>query len=85
VPVPATATLSWSAPAAAAVTGYRVYYGTAPGVYLQAPGSGISIGAATTYTLSGIQRGPAYYFAVTAVDAAGNESPYSNEVMKMIQ
>jgi hypothetical protein len=84
-PLPATATLSWSAPAAAAVTGYRVYYGTAPGVYLQAPGSGLSIGAATTYTLSGIQRGPAYYFAVTAVDAAGNESPYSNEVMKMIQ
>jgi hypothetical protein len=33
---------------------------------------------------SGIVRGQTYYFAVTAYDAAGNESAFSDEVSKLI-
>jgi len=77
-----TATLMWDA--ATAATGYRVYYGTAPGVYLQALGQGFSVGNVLTYTVTGLSSGTRYYFAVTAVDTLGNESGYSNEVFKDI-
>jgi hypothetical protein len=38
-----------------------------------------SVGLVTTYTDSNVQAGETYYYVVTAVDAAGSESPYSNE------
>lgn len=79
------ATLAWDPPATAAtLSGYRVYYGTAPGAYLQPYGQGISVGNVTTYTLSGLSNGTRYYFAVTAFDNSGNESAYSNEAIKDI-
>jgi hypothetical protein len=34
--------------------------------------------------VTGLQSGKVYYFAVTAVDAVGNESPYSNEATKQV-
>ena len=38
------------------------------------------------YTQAGLQRGVAYYFAVTAVNATtGVESGYSVEVIKIVQ
>jgi hypothetical protein len=61
-------------------SGYRVYYGTAPGTYLQSPGQGISAGNVTTYTVTGLASGSRYYFAVTDFDTLGNESPFSSEV-----
>ena len=79
-----TATLAWDAVTASGLSGYRVYYGTAPGTYLQSPGNGISVGSVTTYTVSGLGRGLRYYFAVTAFDGSGNETTYSNEVFKDI-
>jgi len=48
-------------------------------------GGGVSAGNATTFTVTGLPRGSLYYFTVTSVDAAGNESNYSNEVSKLIQ
>jgi hypothetical protein len=75
-----SATLAWDAVVAPNVSGYRVYYGTTPGVY----GPGLSIGNVTTYTVSGLSNGTRYYFAVTAFDASGNESGYSNEAFKDI-
>ncbi len=79
-----SATLDWDASTSASVTGYRVYYGTMPGSY-QTLGTGLAAGNATSFTVSGLQKGQQYYFAVTAVDATGAESPYSNEASKLIQ
>ncbi|MEW6329952.1 MAG: Ig-like domain-containing protein [Pseudomonadota bacterium] len=79
-----SAILTWDAVAATNLSGYRVYYGTSPGSYQQAPGQGLSVGNITAYTLTGLSNGTRYYFAVTAFDTAGNESGYSNEVFKDI-
>ena len=76
--------MSWTASPDANVTGYRVYYGTAPGAYSQPRGSGLTTGNATSWTVSGLNPGTLYYFAVTAVDSQGNESAYSNEVSKVL-
>jgi len=79
-----TAALSWTASPDANVTGYRVYYGTAPGAYSQPRGSGLTTGNATSRTVSGLNPGTLYYFAVTALDSAGKESVYSNEASKQM-
>ena len=79
------ATLAWDKVTAPNLSGYRIYYGTVPGTYLQARGQGLSAGNATAYTVTGLKRGFRYYFAVTALDSSGNESPYSSEVFKDIQ
>jgi hypothetical protein len=85
-PAPAvgSATLAWSTVSNAAVTGYRVYYGTASHSYAQAAGSGLFAGNASTFVVSGLPKGHVYYFAVTSVDGAGNESPVSNEATKSL-
>ena len=75
--------LAWDPPVSAAnLSGYRLYFGTAPGTYQQPYGQGISVGNVTTYTLMGLSSGTRYYFAVTAIDTSGNESAYSNEAFK---
>jgi len=74
--------LAWTAPTGT-VSGYRVYYGTASGSYTQSLGGGTYV-TKTTFTLSGLASGYTYYFAVTAIDAAGGESGYSNEASKLI-
>jgi poly(3-hydroxybutyrate) depolymerase/chitodextrinase len=68
--------LSWSASSGAA--GYNVYRSPTAGN----PGArvnGAPLGA-TSYTDSGLAAGTTYYYAVTAVDTAGNESPASPAV-----
>ena len=79
-----SAGLAWDAVTAPNLSGYRVYFGTAPGTYLQAPGQGISVGNVTVYTVTGLASGRRYYFAVTDFDTLGTESSYSNEVFKDI-
>jgi hypothetical protein len=79
-----TAALSWTASPTANVTGYRVYYGTAPRAYSQARGSGLATGNTTSWTVSDLNPSTLYYFAVTAIDSAGNESAYSDEGSKQI-
>jgi hypothetical protein len=74
----ADVSLSWEA-STSTVTGYKVYVGTASGTY----GTPTTIGNLTSYTVTGLSSGT-YYFAVTAYDASGNESSYSNEVTKTI-
>jgi len=77
-----TAILSWDPVTATNLSGYRVYYGTAPGTYLQPIGQGIVVGNVVTYTVAGLKSGTRYYFVATAVDTFGGESTYSNEVFK---
>jgi fibronectin type 3 domain-containing protein len=81
---PNSATLAWDAVAATNLSGYRVYYGTASGKYLQSFGQGLSVGNITSYTLMGLSNGTRYYFAVTAIDTTGHETGYSNEAIKDI-
>ena len=56
------------------VVGYKIYYGNASGQY----SSVVTVNKATSATISLIPGG--YYFALTAFDAAGNESGYSEEI-----
>jgi chitodextrinase len=81
---PNTATLAWDAVTAPNLGGYRIYYGTAPGIYLQPVGQGLDAGKVTTYTVTGLGSGIRYHFAVTAYDSSNNESVFSNEAFKDI-
>ncbi|HWM41957.1 MAG TPA: Ig-like domain-containing protein, partial [Burkholderiales bacterium] len=79
-----TATLTWDAVTHPNRSGYRVYFGTAPGSYSQSAGNGADAGSATTYAVTGLTSGRRYYFAVKTYDASNNESGFSNEVFKDI-
>lgn len=79
-PGPGSAVLTWNAVTGA--SGYRVYYGTASGVYVQALGQGIQV-LAPPFTVGNLATGIRYYFAVTATSATA-ESGFSNEVFKDI-
>ncbi len=71
------ANLAWDPPDISTdVTGYMIHYGTASGIYSQA----VDVGNITSYTVSNLLDGQTYYFAVTAYNAFGYESVYSNEV-----
>lgn len=84
--------LTWDAPAyedgtpVEDVAGYNIYYGRATGTYIGFISTGTS--TATTYSFSQLQAAlPApvtgtYYLVVTARDADGNESAYSNEISR---
>jgi hypothetical protein len=71
--------LAWNPSTSPGVTGYKIYYGASSGSY----GTPIPIPNQTTYIVTGLPDGT-YYFAVTAFDASGNESGYSNEVTVII-
>ena len=79
-----TASLAWDPVMAANLAGYRVYYGTSPGNYVQPLGSGLPVGNVTSFTVTGLNRGTRYYFVATAFDRSNNESAFSNEVFKDI-
>lgn len=78
----ASIALAWDAPTSP-VSGYRIYYGLAPGTYLQPPGQGVNVGNATTYTVTGLNSATTYYFAATSYDTSNTESILSNEVFKI--
>lgn len=91
VTTPAFVTLSWDAPTsysdgtplnpATDLATYKIYYGTASGVYTHV----ISIpnSAAATSTTLTLTHGT-YYFVISDVDRAGQESDYSTEAIKTI-
>ncbi|MBT5016269.1 hypothetical protein HN748_00600 [Candidatus Peregrinibacteria bacterium] len=71
------ATLTWDAATDnVGVTGYNVYFGTEP---VEAAGDeynlgSLEVGDVLEYTVPGLENGVTYYFAITAVDDAENES-----------
>ena len=75
----ADVSLAWDPSLSEGVTGYRVYVGLSSANY-NAP---IVIGNQTSHTVTGLSTGT-YYFAVTAFDASGNESGFSNEVSALV-
>jgi len=75
-------TLAWDASVDPSVTGYKVHIGTTSGVYTV---SVVDVGNVISGTISGLQAGTVYYFAVTGYDQNGNESGFSNEVSTTIQ
>ncbi len=75
-------TLAWDASVDTDLSGYKVYVGTSSGVY---PAAAIDVGNLTTCTITGLQSGAAYYFAVTGYNQSGNEGGFSNEVSSTIQ
>lgn len=70
------ASLAWDPSSSSSVAGYNLYYGQASGNY----SSKVTVPNQTSYTVTGLTEGQAYYFVVTARDASGNESARSNEV-----
>ena len=85
--------LSWDPPTSSAqaepianLDGYKIYYGTTPGVYsgfIDVPGN------VTQYPIADLSstvpvKGTTYYIAVTAFDYDNYESEYSNEITKYI-
>ena len=72
----AQVTLAWNPNTEPTLAGYKVYYGTASGSYQ----THLDVGLNATYTVTNLQDGGTYYFAVTAYDSSANESGYSNEV-----
>jgi len=71
----ASVTLAWNRSLTTNVTGYRVYYGVASRNY----SNSVVAGNVTTNTVPGLAGGVTYFFAVTAYDARGLESTFSNE------
>lgn len=68
--------IAWNANTEADLAGYNVYYGTSPGKYSAC----INVGNVCSYKVDNLTQGKTYYFIVTALDKAGNESADSAEV-----
>ncbi len=72
----ASAVVSWDPNTESDLAGYRVYYGLTSGKYTVF----FDVGDVTHFQIDGFRKNITYYFAVTAYDENGNESPYSVEV-----
>jgi hypothetical protein len=74
--------LRWSRVPLADIGGYLIYYGEAPGEYrgrlaFEGP-SPVDAGAKLSLTLTGLENGRIYYFAVASYDAAGRTASGGN-------
>lgn len=73
-------TLAWDPSPDASVVGYKVHYGSTSGLYTNS----VSVGSATTTTISNLAEGVTYYFSATSLDTNGWESIFSNETSGMV-
>jgi hypothetical protein len=71
-----TINLAWDADTEPDLAGYKLHYGTVPGVYDHS----VDVHNVTTYTLLSLTKGQTYYIVATAYDTSHNESGYSNGV-----
>lgn len=72
----ATLWLGWTASPSSGVAGYRVYWGSASGVYT----SSKKVGLATQTQLTDLADGQRLYIALSAYDATGRESAKTPEI-----
>jgi VCBS repeat-containing protein len=70
-------TLAWSPNSEPDLAGYKLYYGTESGIYSQTN----DVGNVTEYTVTGLDAGRSYFFALSAYDTEGLESVPSSEVV----
>jgi hypothetical protein len=83
----ATYVLSWSAVSGSSVTGYRVYYGTAP-LSSKSPLGTVDTNLTSLEFSPGqykIAAGTTLYMAVSTLGANGVESPISNTASVVVQ
>ncbi len=71
--------LSWIGGGEADITGYNLYRGSSGGFSLS-PTRLLTSLTSTSYTDSGLEAGTGYYYVITALDTAGNESVGSSEI-----
>jgi hypothetical protein len=86
-PASSTYTLSWDAVTGASVTGYRVYYGTAP-LTSQSPLGTVDTTVTSVDFSPGqykIAAGTTLYMAVSSLGINGVESPISKTVSVVVQ
>jgi hypothetical protein len=80
---PASVTLSWNASTSSGVDGYNLYRGTVSGgPYTTHLNSTLNTTMSATDTT--VVAGQTYYYVTTAVNSAGTESAYSNQVQAVI-
>jgi len=78
----ATVTVAWDENAETDVIGYKFYYGTSSGNYQ--PTEGVDVENNTSCSVSGLDEGTTYYFAVKAYNDKTLESEYSEELVYTI-
>lgn len=81
--VTGSVTFQWDPSTDTDLAGYRVYRSTTSGSF-GAPIATLSA-SATSYQATNLQKGLEYFFVVSAFDINGNESPFSNQVSRVIQ
>ncbi len=72
----ASVELKWKTNNERDLSHYNVYYGKSPRNY----GNPIPVGKKSSFRIDGLEKNKTYYFAITAVDTAGNESGFSSEI-----
>jgi hypothetical protein len=78
----ATVTVAWDENIETDVIGYKFYYGTSSGNYQ--PMEGVDVENNTSCSVSGLDEGTTYYFAVKAYNDKSLESDYSEELVYTI-
>jgi hypothetical protein len=76
----AQVSLTWKASTGSNIAGYKMHYGNYSGSYQYT----VNVGKSTSATISGLNIGETYYFAVTAHDTEGRDSDFSNEASTTI-
>jgi len=66
---------TWTANEEPDLAGYKLHWGNTSGTYTE----NVAVGNVTTYQLKGLGEGP-WFFAITAVNTAGAESEFSDEL-----
>ena len=74
-------TLVWNANKEPDLAGYRLHYGTAPGLPDKQT---IDVGNVTRYVARNLPLRHRYYFTVTAYNSRGQESPAAKEVSTVV-
>ncbi len=77
----ASVKLAWNPNPEPDITNYRLSYGTSSRTYTQ----NVDAGTATTVTVSNLEQGKTYYFAVRAINAKGLQSEPSAEVSHYVE